>query len=433
MALKRISGLVIATSETSPGEESGHYKWLLVGMLFVVACLNYADRGSLNAIFPLLRKQLGMSDVSLAATSSIFLWSYALCSPFAGYVGDRFSRSAIITWGLAAWSLLMVLTGLARNESELLFMRVPLGIAESLYVPASIALIADHHSTSTRGTAFSIHLCGFYAGVVAGGWLSGYIGQVYGWRYSLFTLGVIGVLFAAFAGRVLRDRPRLKSADGYPASVRPGVSLLEISRVRSFWFLLIEAFLFAAVIFILNTWLPLFFHDAFGTSLAQAAFQANFAVQAGGVIGVLIGGWISDVVGRRNLRHRMLIQVCCDLVSAPLLLVFLLMPNAAMVQLVLFFFTLIRFAGGANANPVICDLIRAKHRALAFGIMNLTSCLSAGAGVLLAGMLKGRFGLPAIFSWVSILALVSGLFLLVSYCFFVRADFELFGSQTGDV
>jgi hypothetical protein len=90
----------------------------------------------------------------------------------------------------------------------------------------------------------------------------------------------------------------------------------------------------------------------------------------------------------------------------------------------LFFFTFIRFAGGANANPVICDLIRAKHRALAFGITNMTSCLSAGAGVLLAGMLKGRFGLPAIFAWVSILALVSGLFLLVGYCFFLRADFE---------
>jgi MFS family permease len=228
MALKRTSGLVAATVKTCPGEEFGYYKWLLVGLLFVVACLNYADRGSLNAIFPLLRKQLGMSDVSLAATSSIFLWSCALCSPFAGYVGDRYSRSAVITWGLAAWSLLMVLTGLARkpaaaqtareDESELLVMRVPLGIAESLYVPASIALIADHHSTSTRGTAFSIHLCGFYAGVVAGGWLSGYIGQAYGWRYSLFTLGVIGVLFAAFAGCVLRDRPRLKSA------VRPGVS-----------------------------------------------------------------------------------------------------------------------------------------------------------------------------------------------------------------
>jgi MFS family permease len=432
MALKGTFRVAPATAKTYLDKQSGYYKWFLVGVLFVVACLNYADRGALNAIFPLLRKQLGMSDVSLAATSSFFLWSYALCSPFAGYIGDRFSRSAVITWGLAAWSLLMVLTGLAQSESQLLVMRVPLGIAESLYVPASIALIADHHPTSSRGTAFSVHLCGFYAGVVVGGWLSGYIGQAYGWRYALITLGVLGLLFAAFASRVLRDRPRLKSADGPPVSIRPAISLLEISRVRSFWFLLIESFLFAAVIFILNTWLPLFFHEAFGMSLARAGFLGNFSIQAGAVIGVLLGGWISDVVGRKNSRNRLLIQVCSDLVSAPLLLVFLLMPNATLVQLVLFAFTFIRFAGGANANPLICDLIRAEHRALAFGITNLTNCLSAGAAVLLSGMLKGRFGLTAIFGWVSILALVSGLFLLVGYCFFLRADFERSGAQAGD-
>ena len=188
-------------------KESGRYKWFVVGMLFFVACLNYADRGSLSAVFPLLRKELGMSDIALASTSSFFLWSYAVCSPFAGYIGDRFSRSAIVTWSLAAWSALMLATGMVRSAPALLAMRIPLGIVESLYIPASVSLIADHHSSATRGRAYSIHLCGFYSGVVAGGWLSGYLGDRCGWRYALYALGIIGVVLAAITGRVLRDRP----------------------------------------------------------------------------------------------------------------------------------------------------------------------------------------------------------------------------------
>ena len=194
-------------SEFRAADAGSRYKWFLVAVLFVAACLNYADRSILVAIFPLLRKEMGMSDVALAATSSLFLWSYALCSPLAGFLGDRFSRSSVITWSLAAWSFIVVLNGLTNTQVQLLGMRIPLGIAESLYVPAAIALIGDHHSSSTRGKAFSLHLCGFYAGMVVGSSLAGFLGEQYGWRCPLFVLGAAGILFAAFTRVVLRDGP----------------------------------------------------------------------------------------------------------------------------------------------------------------------------------------------------------------------------------
>ena len=41
--------------------DSPRYKWILVAILFLAASLNYADRGALTAVFPLLRKDLGMT------------------------------------------------------------------------------------------------------------------------------------------------------------------------------------------------------------------------------------------------------------------------------------------------------------------------------------------------------------------------------------
>src|SRR5262249_48780821 len=70
---------------------SPRYKWYLVGLLFFPVALNYADRTAISAVFPLLKRDLGMSDVALAAVGSLFLWSYGLLSPLAGSVGDRLS------------------------------------------------------------------------------------------------------------------------------------------------------------------------------------------------------------------------------------------------------------------------------------------------------------------------------------------------------
>lgn len=71
-------------------------KWRMVAVLLSIAGLNYADRTAISSVFPLIRRDLGMSDVALAATGSLFLWSYAIGSPFAGYLADRLSRSRLI-------------------------------------------------------------------------------------------------------------------------------------------------------------------------------------------------------------------------------------------------------------------------------------------------------------------------------------------------
>src|SRR5215471_11857112 len=108
------------------------YKWALVAALFFVSALNYADRTSITAVFPLLKSQLGFTDIGLGAIGSMFLWSYALASPSSGYIGDRFDRGRIVVLSLAAWSLATLLTGLVSSHGQLLATRVLLGIVESM-------------------------------------------------------------------------------------------------------------------------------------------------------------------------------------------------------------------------------------------------------------------------------------------------------------
>ena len=137
-------------------------KWVLVGVLTVIGMINYAVRTAITAVYPLLKTELGFTDVGLGAIGSFFLWSYALASPFAGHLGDRFSRGRIVLLSLIGWSLVTVASGLVHARWELLAMRVLLGLVESLFLPAGMALIAEYHSDKTLATAMGIMNVGLY-------------------------------------------------------------------------------------------------------------------------------------------------------------------------------------------------------------------------------------------------------------------------------
>jgi sugar phosphate permease len=81
------------------------YAWFVVGILWVVVVLNYVDRQAIYSVFPLLRRDLGVSDVALGSMASVLLWVYGGVSRLAGYAGDLFHRRTIIIGNLILWSV----------------------------------------------------------------------------------------------------------------------------------------------------------------------------------------------------------------------------------------------------------------------------------------------------------------------------------------
>lgn len=196
-------------------------KWIVTVLLFFAAGLNYADRTAITAVFPLLRRDLGMSDVALGATGTVFLWAYAALSPFAGYAGDRVPRARLVTISLGVWSVVMALSAAAANSVHLLVMRALLGVAEAAYIPAAVALLAGHHDSQTRAKAIGIHLAGFSVGMVDGGWLAGYLGDHLGWRPSFLILGGAGIVLTGICMRFLSEGAPAAEAEGALAAPLP--------------------------------------------------------------------------------------------------------------------------------------------------------------------------------------------------------------------
>lgn len=400
-----------------PGD-SPSSKWRMVAVLFSIAGLNYADRTAISSVFPLIRQDLGMSDVALAATGSLFLWSYAIGSPFAGHLADRLSRSRLIVGSLLGWSLITLLTGLVSSVTQLFLLRVLLGLAECAYLPAAIALIADHHGSGTRATAMGLHTAGLNVGLVAGGTLAGYVGEHYGWRLAFFLLGGSGLALALLAHLFLRDAA---SSAAQPARSPAWESIASLARVPTYLILLIEAMLISVGVWMFLNWLPLYFRETFQMSLAGAGFSGTL-LQVAATLGITVGGYLSDRVARQYLPRRMLLQCLCYFAATPFLLAFLGRPGFAFLAASILLFSFLRSVGQANEQPILCDLLSTRLRSTAVGLMNMGNTFAGGVGILMAGYLKQDWGLAGVFAGVSAIVLISGCVVLAGYAFFFRKD-----------
>jgi MFS family permease len=201
--------------------------WLVVGLLFPVALLNYLDRQMIASM-----KVSVMGDITDIGSEAnwghmlaSFKWVYAIFSLIGGYIADRFSRKLTICGSLFVWSLITWLTGHVGSFNELYWARTMMGISEAFYIPAALALIADYHTGDTRSRAVGVHQMGIYCGVIVGGF-AGFVADApdLGWRFMFDFTGLAGVLYAIPLLLLLRDVPRQTSLDSNgDVSAKPSV------------------------------------------------------------------------------------------------------------------------------------------------------------------------------------------------------------------
>ncbi len=122
---------------------SKKYPWILVGLLWVVALLNYMDRQMLSTMKPsmMIDIQELQSATNFGRLMAVFLWIYGCMSPFAGMIADRISKKWIIVSSLFVWSAVTCSMGYATTFDQLYWLRAIMGVSEALYIPSGRALI----------------------------------------------------------------------------------------------------------------------------------------------------------------------------------------------------------------------------------------------------------------------------------------------------
>ena len=120
-------------------------------VLTVIYWFDIADRSAINAVFPAIKQEYGLSDTKLGLLISAFSVVAALLAPPTSWFVDRWSRKYTISIMTAVWSFFTWLTGQAHSFQLLLFARAGVGAAEAGYNSGGAALISAWFSQRVRG------------------------------------------------------------------------------------------------------------------------------------------------------------------------------------------------------------------------------------------------------------------------------------------
>jgi len=375
---------IVAFGMTVNVERMHWYRWEVVALLWCTYALHQADKQIYSVVLLPLRAELGLSGYETGLIATLFTLVVAVVSPIAGALGDRFSKSRILTLALAVWSLGTLGTGLGSGLAMLILARsVVTGGGEAFYPPVSHALMAGHHS-STRAFAISIHQTAQYFGPIASGFLAGWIAESYGWRTGFVLFGCAGLLLSFVLWLRLRD------AEGAPlerSSLIAGfVESVKIVAVRRI------GFAFAAVLFVTlgyNTFAPALFGRQFGLSLSEAGFYTSLAGNGAAMVGALTGGAVSDWFAARG-KSRFVPQAIALACAAPFVLA---LGMAGTLTLALIALAGLGFFRGIYEGTIavsLYDFVLPEHRSSAAALVLLIANVMAAPSSAILGWISDR-------------------------------------------
>ena len=399
------------------------YPWGVVGLLWVVALLNYMDRQMLSTMQEAMKAdiiELNKAE-AFGALMAVFLWIYGFMSPVAGMISDRLNRKWLVVGSLFVWSAVTYLMGYADSFQELYWLRALMGISEALYIPSALSLIADWHQGKSRSLAIGVHMTGLYVGQAIGGF-GATVAAMFSWHTTFHWFGIIGIAYSLvlmFAlhenpSRVVIEKPLSKNSSKKKASLFSGFSVL--FSTWTFWIIL---FYFAAPSlpgWATKNWLPTLFAESLNIPMSEAGPISTITIAVSSFIGVIVGGVLSDCWVQKNLRGRVYTGAIGLGLTIPALMLLGFGHNFMAVVGAGLLFGVGFGIFDANNMPILCQFVSAKHRGTAYGIMNMTGVFAGAAVTQLLGKWTDGGSLGEGFALLSVVVAVA----LILQLYFLR-------------
>ncbi|HCO67327.1 MAG TPA: MFS transporter [Dysgonomonas sp.] len=386
------------------------YPWIVVGLLWFVALLNYMDRQMLSTMRDSM--MIDIAELESAANfgrlMAIFLWIYGLMSPVAGIIADRLNRKWLIVGSLFVWSAVTLMMGYSTSFDQLYVLRALMGVSEALYIPAGLSLIADFHSDKTRSLAVGIHMTGLYTGQAIGGF-GATVAQAYSWEATFHWFGIIGIAYSVVLILFLREKKTKEKLLERPEKkekvpVFKGIAMI----ATNIWFWVILLYFATPSLpgWATKNWLPTLFSNNLSIEMAQAGPMSTITIAVSSFIGVIFGGILSDRWIQRNVRGRIYTGAIGLGLTIPSLL--LLGFGTSFVTVVggALCFGLGYGMFDANNMPILCQFVSSKYRATVYGLMNMTGVFAGAFITNLLGKSTDSGTLGSDFAMLSILVFI---------------------------
>ena len=275
-------------------------------ILVLVFTSSHVDRQIMGILGQPIKESLQISDTQLGLLTGImFAVFYATLGMPMAMWADRRNRRNLISFSVFLWSGMTALCGAASSFTQLLLLRIGVGVGEAGSNPPSHSIIADLYPKEQRATAMAIFGTGINWGILIGFLVGGWINEWYGWRTAFVVVGLPGIFLALLVRFTLKDPPR-----GYAEA--KGKELPKV-KPPPFWsvvkFMLHNPVLrnivaagsliaftgYASVI-----WIPIYLVRIHGMGTGEVGTYLALFIGVGGAIGIYLGGRLADFLAARH-------------------------------------------------------------------------------------------------------------------------------------
>lgn len=280
-----------------------------VTLLVIAGCVNYLDRSAVAVGNPEIRQSLGLSFSQMGVLLSAFAWSYGLAQIPAGIAVDRFGPRRALGFGLVLWSCAQIAAGFVGTAGQFVAARIALGLGESPMYIGGTRVCADWFTAKARALPIAIFNSSSALAPALAPPLLTFIMLAFGWRIMFVIAGLAG-LAVAIAWVVLYRNPAAAGvtpaeiaaihADDETAIEHIGWSqIIWLLRFKTTWGMFLGFFGVVYISWLYATWLPGYLETQRHLSIGNAGIVSAIPLAAG-FIGAVLGGVISDQLGRRG-------------------------------------------------------------------------------------------------------------------------------------
>jgi len=409
-----------------------HYKWYVLLLLTGVSTFAYIDKQLIVILQEPIKQEFDLSDTQLGLLSGLaFTITFILFGIPVAHLSDKLNRKNILAAALAFWSVVTSLTSFATSYISLLIARMSVGLGETGNAPPAYSILPDYFPKHQRARAFSIYNMGVYIGILISFSFGGYLVDNFGWRQTLFIMGIPGLIFSLLIYFTLKEpiRGQLDQkaySDEKASSI--GQVLKALFTKKTFIFLCLGAGFHTLIGVAFGNWAPSFFSRVHQMSFTAIGTWLSLVIGICGSAGAFLGGYLADKYGQIDKKWYILIPAIGVIGSLPFSF-FLILSGSKTVMLISHCFATLLFS--LYIGPcfvVVHDLVGIRMRATASAIFAIAlNLFGMGTGPLLAGALSdfleptyGVFSIRWSLFYISFLKIIAFIFLLFAVKYYKK-------------
>jgi len=374
------------------------HRWIVLALIFTGILISYIDRGNLGLAATSIMHDFAFPPGAMGVLLSAFFWTYAAFQIPAGALVDRVGIRRVYAVAFVVWSIASAGIGIARGMTDILLLRMLLGMAEAAGPIASLTYIRRNFSGAEIGLPTSIYVAGQNLGPAAGALIGTQLIAHYGWRAMFVATGMGALLWLPFWWWLA---PRDQKVKAPVAGAAPKVPLpwREITSSGAFWAISICILFSSYFWYFLLTWVPAYLTMSRGFTTVEMGRVISTPLFVMAVLNIGAGFAADRLIRRVGSVFRVRLWFCAaGYLGSGSLLLLLVLPGKEVVLPILMVAVCSAGIGNSNYWAIAQHTPPMSLVGRTIGFLNTLSQIAGAAAPLVTGWILGpekQFG-PAV-------------------------------------